>query len=671
MPEIERRLPRPAFCEEWDEDAQTTLPDSRSTATVAVKRSQQELMSGQREPSFRRDGSDSGYASRADTASNGSTSMGRRKMPSLRVDTAAVPERERQPYSLSQAGPSKPTARRQSSSQGKESPAEPRPAKSRHDVHPGGSCRTRDKYGKHIDVGEETSKASSTSPPLPSPTAVRQGGFKGIRDDTALPSKSRRPSSGQQPRPLSMVSDQPLPLQYVNQPLYAPPAFATTSWGTPITPSVPYSPASYAYGPAPMPAPMLTPAYSSLQPGQSYFDHAMTPEPPSARQSRRSSPVRRSSAYGDPVIRQGYREPSIAGLERVKSKESRPIPSSHKSSRSIDHDRAMMPPPPKPQQPDIGLARRPSTGRSEIYHSRGLPPRQHFSYEPERYDQDDEDNDYREPRAPLATLRERRESPPRPPTSYRPPAAVESRGRPPLPRKSVSYATSGGTTKVESSRPHIAARQTTLPAVPLSAKEAAVEEYLRHGGKPSNELTAEALRDFNHRNSAPRSEAESSYSHKSRQSSSKESSGQGKSQATTTTKTSITLPGGVNMSIPSNYMNKDGRPLSINVGGLVVSVGAEEGNSVERPREQRRIERAPSIASRASKKSVSSSISNRDGDVTAQLSRRLSHVEEQAISSRSSRQHSRAPSTSEHSYEYTRRQSVDYGRPYEEVIYGA
>ncbi|EXJ82674.1 hypothetical protein A1O3_06488 [Capronia epimyces CBS 606.96] len=335
-----------------------------------------------------------------------------------------------------------------------------------------------------------------------------------------------------------------------------------------------------------------------------------------------------------------------------------------------------MAPPPRPQQAEMDLTRRPSARRSKTYHSQEVPSRQHVSYEPEQYNQEDESNGYREHRTSLSTVRERRASPSRPPTSYRAPAVIEARDRPSLPKKSVSYnATPTTTTKVASSRAHVTARKPTLLHMPLEDKETAVEEYIKRSSKTSNELTAEALRNLNHGNSSSRSETASSYSHKSRQSSSKESSGPGKSQTTNATKTSITLPGGLNMSIPSDYITPDGRPLSINVGGLIVLVGADEKDSVERIREQRRIERAPSVASRASKRSASSSISNRDKergrDGVAQSARRPSQVDDRGPSVRSSRQPSQAPSTGEGSYEHSRRQSVDYGRSFEEVIYGA
>ncbi|EHY60645.1 hypothetical protein ABEF92_001494 [Exophiala dermatitidis] len=675
MPQIERRAPRPATVEEFDEYRQVALPESLRTANVSGRRPQQEVSAKQGEQSLRNGGSDSGYASRADTVSTGSTSAGRRKMPDLRVDTAAaIPERTRQPYSSSKAEPTRQPSRRQSSSQG-QPPANP--PKSKPISQEPEICHRYDHYAKHGDMRTDVS-ATSSAPPPPSPRTVRQTGPKTSRDDTVLPTKIRRSSSQQQSRPVSMVAHG-VPLQYINQAFYETPAITAAAWPTPVTPSVPYSPASYSYGPPPV----STPSFAYYQ-QPSYFEHAVPmPEPHSARPSRRSSPVRRrSSTYGEPVLRQSQYEPPPVISEKVPSRENRPPLPSHKPNRSIDHDRVLMPPPAKPPQYQPETTHRPSTRRAKTYHVQQSPVHQHFTHNLERFDEDFEDYDCRESRMPLPPTRERRESSSRPPTSYRGArVATEARDRPALPAKSMSYSTSAGLAKTPS-RPNIATRQTTQSAVAADDGEMAVEEYLERRNKTSNELTAEALRNLNHRNTSSRSETESSYSHKSRQSSSKDSSGLGKSQATTasTMKTSIALSGGgVNMSISPDYMSNDGRPVSISIGNVVVKVATQESEAADRTKEVKRIERAPSVASRASKNSVSSVVSSFDRDrdrdrdrasFPTQPSRRPSRAEERGPSVRSSRQHSRAPSTGEHGYEGNPRRSLDYARKYEEV-YGA
>ncbi|KIX96443.1 uncharacterized protein Z520_07709 [Fonsecaea multimorphosa CBS 102226] len=654
MHESDRHRPRAATCEDWDEDTQSALPGSQTSANVSAKRSQHDLALRQRSNSeFDADGGDSGYVSRAGTVAGESTS-GRRKMPDLKIDTAAVRERERKPYLISQNGHSQPTSRRQSSSQLNETPSEARPYKARHDAHERGPGGSHD-HVKHVETRQDPSRASKAAPPPPSAGGVKTWVPKGTKDDQAVPVKVRRSSSNQQPRPMSMFSNAPVPVQYMNPPMYGPPSVATSGYATPVTPNIPYSPMPYSYI---VPAPLPTPSYAVYQPQPSYFDPPTIPEPRSARPSRHPSPVRRSSAYGEPVIRQGYPESGMMTLERIPSKETRPPPLSQKSIRNLeDDDRAIMPPPPRPPQPEVVLTRRPSNRRAKTYHPQEPVLRERVVYEPERYDSDD-DHDYRRSRPPPSAFRERRESSSRPPSSYRAPPLAETRDRP-MPRKSVSYSAGTTVTKIASSAPHNIPRRMT---VPLEEKEAQIEEYQSRRNKTSNELTAEALaalRDLEQRNSSSRSETGSNFS---RQSSSKDSSGRGRSQ-TSGTKTSITLPGGLNMTIPADYINKDGRPLSINVGGVVVSVGAE-GKENERPKEQKRIERAPSVASRNSKKSVSSSVTSaRERDRDMPTSRRPSYLEERGPSLRSSRQPSRAPSTNRRSQDFSARQSVDYSYP--------
>lgn len=664
MPGAGRRQPRAATCEDWDDDADTALPGSRTTAKVAIKPSQPESAVRAHEQRLSGDAIDSGYVSRADTLVSEPTSRSRRKVLDLKLDTRAIPERERQPYHIPQSAPAKPPTRRQSSSQGKGFDPEPHLVKTQYKVHPRGTCGVCDHYGKHIAIKQDVSRASSVAPPPPSPTSARQSTSRGVKDDDALLSRSRRPSSDRQPRPLSMASAHPMSVPYYSPAVYGPPLVASSGWTTPMTPTMSFNSPAYTYAPA---SPFPGSSFVSYQQFPQYADTVLQPvDPPSNRPSRRSSPVRRSSAYGDPVIRQSYPDGSTTELERVPSRESRPRLVARKSIRSVDHDRIAMPPPPPPKQqpPEVVLVRRPGNNRSKTYHP-SEPTVRERHYESDHYD--DEDYDVPKLRNPPSGGRDRRESPSRPPTSYRGPTTTEGRDRPALTR---NYTTPTATTKVASSKVPEAPRRSTVVPVPLEQKEADIEEYLRRRSKTSSELTAEALHNLNKRNSSSKSETGSSYSHKSLQSSSKDSSGRGRSH-TSGTRTSITLPGGVKMSFPVDYANKEDRPVSINVGGVVLSLSTEE-KGPERVREQKAIERAPSAHSRESRKSFSSGISSKGKERDPHHpSRRPSYAEERAPSLRSSRQPSRAPSVSRPSYEYTtRRQSVDY-KGYEGTMPGA
>lgn len=655
MTDTDRRRARVATCEDYDEDAQSILPGSRTTANanVSIKRSEQDLASARMESKTKFNGVDSGYVSRADTIVSEPTSPRRRHREFTDEPAAGIAERERQPYSMAQSHPVpvNPAVRRQSTSQSKDIPrAEYRPTKAPQvQVHEWGTCQVCDRCGWH-DTREISRTVAGTPSQPPSPTAIRGPAAGRSKDDDALFTKPKRSASTRHSRPLSVVTDPSNAQAFIQPNMYASHVYAPMPpWSTPATPI--YAPVqpNYTY-----PAPVSPPTSGTLQYGpypqvQPYFDHAPVPEPRSARPSRKSSPVRRPTLYGEPVINQGHGA-SFPLEERIAYKENRPAVTSHKSHRSIDQDRIVMPPPPKPQLQDSGLTRRPSNRGSKSYIQEDLPLRQRPTLESSRYEQDYDD--YIE-LPPTSSQRARRESSTRPPNSYRGPAVNDS--RPVLPRKSVSYSTPEVTTKIASSKP-ASHRRTTLPSVTLEQKEAAAEAYQRKQSNATPDLTREALRVLEKGSAGSRSETGSSYSHKSQQSSSKDSS-RGRSHThTSATATSITFSGGLNVKIPAGFKS-EGRPLSINVGGVTLTMNNSQDRESERPREQKRIERAPSVASKTSRRSfVSSNVSS--NDVPKQTSRRASLLEERP---KPSRQHSRAPSATGVSYEYTTvtKQSVD------------
>lgn len=661
MPDSERRRSRVATCEDWDEVAQTTLPGSRTTANanVAVKRSEQDLAGGRIETKVKMNGVDSGYVSRADTIVSEPTSVRRKTHDSKNEPPAGVIERERQPYSMAQAAPQttpvKPTVRRQPSSRSKDIYIpEQLPNKSRQ-VHESGICQVCDRFGWH-DPREISKIAAVAAQQPPSPTATRTVAVGRSKDDDALIPKTRRSSSMRQSRPLSVVTNPANPQPFVQSAMYATPVFATApAWSTPATPiqyAQPLPAYTYAAAPAPTPgAPQYGPYPTTTQ---AYFDPVSIPEPRSLQPSRRSSPTRRATLYGDPVINQSHNS-SYPALERVPSHENRPSIMSHKSQRSIDQDR--MPPPPKPQSQEASLSRRPSNRRSKAYIQED-PPRQRPAHESSRYEKDYDE--YIE-MPPTSLHRSRRESSTLPPTSYRGPTVVES--RPVLPRKTVSYSTAETTMKVASSKTS-SHRRTTLPSMTLEQKEAEAEAYQRKNTSATHHLTPEALRVLEKGSAGSRSETGSSYSHKSQQSSSKDSS-RGRSQThSSATATNITF-GGVHVSIPANF--KSERPVSINLGDVTLTMNKPPDKEPDRHREQKRIERAPSVTSKTSRRSIASSNVS-SNDIPKKTSRRTSQLEERV---KPSRQHSRAPSATGVSYEYTTvsKKSVDPTK-YED-FYGA
>jgi len=677
MPGTESRRPRAATCEDWDEDRQTTLPGTHTTANVAVKRSQPELKSSESESNGQQDGGDAGRATRADPVA--SESGLRRKMTDLKLDTGIV-ERERQPYRLSSGRPY-PT-RRESSSRFKDArptttPTTPaatatatttdysRPAQSTYFVHERGICWVCDQYGKHVDVQKEVPRSSSTAPPAASSQTSRPAHGLGSKDEDAIRPKARRSSSTRQSRPVTMYAPSPTQMPYATTTaIYATPVLTTPAWPTSVAASLPFGALPYSYV---TPA-VTTPTFPPFHAGPPYYEPTPVPD------ARPPKPNRQSSSYGDPIIQHAPGNATPGGLQKVvSSADSRPALATHKSSNRGDQGRSAMPPPPRPpakQQAEI-IAHRPSNKRRPSTYYTAVAPRN---------DPDDEDaREFRHQPAPA--VRSHQQSPSRPPSSYRGPPVPGARERPHVTRKPASYSTPTSTTKVASSNgsqgpPRRSTLPTTLLTTTLEHKEAEAEAYQRKRGLTTDELAAEKLREFNkHSTSSSLSETGSSYSHKSRQSSSKDSSGREKSNASAGN-TNITIDG-ISVSIPADY-TKEGRPISLSLGShnLIISTSSKDRDEEPR-REQRRIERPPSVASRTSRRSITSSVVSSKGkerdipDGAMDSSRRLSYVEDQRPSMKSSLQPSRAPSSSRHSVDYSRRPSVDYGVRDEPAVYGA
>jgi hypothetical protein len=655
MPSAERLRPRVATCEDYDDDADTTLPNSQTTANVSAKRSQHDLDPRKfSSDDILADGGDSGYASRAATVASNSTTASRRRMPDLKLDTTGIPERERHPYSYTQSPATKPVDSRQSVSQRKEPSPEKRSSKTREADSDRAYAEQQARYA-------EAKNASKSARPPPSPVQVRDKVVRTVvQEEQHPPPKDRRSSSHHQKRPANIVpGNSAIPVQYATVlPAYAAPPMPS-GYHTPVTPSVPYNPVQYTYTPTTaLPTPAY-PVYQQIPPALSYFDQL--PEPRSARQSRQPSPSRRNTMSAEATLRQEFSDLRQSSLQRVPSNRESPALSAHKSSRSVDIDRSM-PPPPRPKQVD-GIVRRPSVRKSRTYYDQEPVLRESAIIDADRYESDD-DHERRVRNVPVVT-RDRRESSTMPPSAYRPPANLETR---PSPRKTVSY--SGGTTKTTvatTPTQSVPRRMTTHLEQKVSEIEdytdrAKADEYKRSRAKSGPGLTQEALRKLDQRTSSSKSEEGSNFSH---QSSSRDSSGRNRSQ-TSGHKTSITA-GGVTMTIPANY---NGRPLSMNIDGLVLSL-APEGKENERP-QQKRIEKAPSVNSRTSKHSVTSSaVSSRDKDrgreVPPTATRRPSQLEDRGLSVRSSRQASRAPSRNRQSVDYApHRQSVDYSQEYDE-----
>jgi len=629
------RHPQAATCEDWDEDNEIALTDTHATANVAVKRSKPDLDFRTSSEVRNHDGSDSGYSSKAGTA-NSDASAGL-KMADLKINTG-IAERERQPYGFS----SRPNPPRQSSSRPRDPPS---PTKTYY-IHEKGTCRICDRYGKHIDTNREMSRSSSAAPPPTSPKLARNTSrARAMKDEDSIPNPSRRMSSNRESRPLSINTATIQPVYSAGPAVYTGTLVAPQMWQQPITPTVPYSPIAFSYTPyAVAPTPYVT-----ANAAPTYFD--------TTHDTRPGRLARRTSVYGEPAVIQ---HPAMKP-DRTSEGASReiPTPHTHRSSRSIDQDRIAMPPPQRPPLAEVSssTSRRPSIRKNATYDNVVSTRRLSQQYD------DDEVPELR----PTA-YRERNPSPSRPPTSYpsRGPSQTDLLERPKLHRKSVTYSDAMGVKQVATSTKQMQPlhRSTTQPTTTLEQQEAEAEAYQRkRSSMTTNELTADALRKYTQRHASSKSETGSSYSQKSHHSSSKDSSGRERSH-TSGAKTNITINGGISVTIPDRY-EREGRPVTLDIGDTKI-VFSGRSKDDDRKKEQQCIERAPSVVSRTSRRSTTSSVvSGKDvaRPSTRDTSRRPSYGEERPLERMPGRRHSRAPSST--------RASLDYGRRDDHQYYGA
>ena len=151
MPDDVRSRPRAATVEDWDESTGAVVADAPPPPTTTPKKKTPVLSSKGSYERTRRNGSDSGYSSKAGTVNSDPLDLGH---PLESVREAGIPERERHPYSMAKE---RPEVRRLSTDRPKtyvEEPEKPRRIK-----HADGKCDVCDYYGWHA-VGRETSRST-------------------------------------------------------------------------------------------------------------------------------------------------------------------------------------------------------------------------------------------------------------------------------------------------------------------------------------------------------------------------------------------------------------------------------------------------------------------------------------------------------------------------------
>lgn len=362
-------MPHAAFVEEYDEDANVALPETRQVANVAAKRSKSELRPAELALDL---ASDSGYSSRtAATVNSGHQSppSGRRSPVALKLDTtpkAISTEKHRE--SRKDKGKERADKRTsadmmqydamRNSSRMAPSPRSQSKARRRDSAsvrHPSG-CWECDQGLYHPSTPMEPRPMDyppyyypQPAPPPPpsvhdipsSPKAARypypysqdvhvsQGAHAQRRMSRSYHDNGR-PLSFHGPLPDAMYNSMPMsPYEH------GPPPSASAFANLPSYPQPPYPPQHPQYYHDPGPGPQ-----------------AIYERPRASSKSRPKERSRRGSVYGPPVVE--YTPPSSvydggAPLERRSSREPRSRPPSQ--SLELDEDYYRMPPPPPPPVP--------------------------------------------------------------------------------------------------------------------------------------------------------------------------------------------------------------------------------------------------------------------------------------------------------------------------------
>lgn len=654
------QLSRVATVEDWDDEADQVRPGTRTTAAVTSRRSSSTRPD--RPPqsqTYKHVDVDSGYSSKAPTISSMNSS--RQRGLSLRTDAVGM---ERGKESSVRHAPDLRNADRFLE----------RSSKTKQFCHEQGICWVCDKYGSHLDpaVLEEKKRKDNNTAHVslpPSATVTRTVVPRMEREELVRPAASRRMSSNRGARPQSMYVGTPPQQSYTHYPVVAQGWMAAPS----PTAQQPVTYSSY------YPAPVIS------------FDHYVPQrttnyEMPGAYDQRAQRVS--GSSHERPVLGK-MRARTSTVVEQGSSHRKQPAVVSHRPSRSVDVDRAMMPPPPRPNLTSAATAR-PRPDRAATYHSNIVGSRNSQYYDEIDGDQEDdeavdcfEDEDFLEHRVPTVNKQTPVLSSRVPPTAYRRKVVQDTMERPSIQQKSRSYTSGSKHIEVASaptSRGGGASgsmpRRRTIDSVQLDQREANIEAYLRKRGSiPSTDLTVENLKRAS-RGIDTHSEAGSTASHHTHQSSSRGSavgSGSGRGRGFSSTSGPDPKHANTNMNININGLSlsiaNDCRdtglqqPVTIDLGGVQITMGANrDKEDIDLRREDRRIERAPSTSSNPSRRSLTSTREQIAAEIAARESKRRSgyiteeeaeaavgieygHREAVRKSNKSSRQASRNPST--------------------------
>jgi hypothetical protein len=459
------RTSRAATCEEWDEDAQTTLPDTQTSANVAAKRSKPELAPSKSHRQ-RNIESDASKMNRAPTSVKDDASYKKetRRPDGLKLDTSC-PERESRPYS---SGPP-PDHRRRSTSRPAAKRSIPKAEKPEHLFrHQLGECWICDLHGYHTTMPPELHGLSNQTsiPQSPLTASLQQPhraplSTKASKPPTPQPRTTRSQSHGGQ-RPMSFHAG--MSQEAYHQ--FAPQPFSMSDWKVPSSPMSPYPPTAYIQT-----APLTVPShFSEYQQSFTLPNDQRTPAP---TRPRRPEPSRTATVRGEPIIEQSAASRAQPALTKTASQ--REYRRSREPSLSREEDARKMPPP-----RTIPVAARPSLIKANTSASTpvsNLRERRHSNYGP----------------VPAQSPQKERRSE-LPPSSFHrsPPSAYQnSISDKPAARQSKSYDDPKHNTIVNTSAPSLDRRFSISSAERF---EVAAEAYQRSQGTNHQPLTVDAVR---------------------------------------------------------------------------------------------------------------------------------------------------------------------------------
>lgn len=514
MPAGNTRASRAATCEDYDEDAQTILPDTRTSANVAAKRSKPEIAPTESHR-LHSSGDEDKMSGRNKSSHNDAPTRKGKKSHGLKLNTSFL-ERESRPYS---SGPPREQPQQSASRPAAAKRSKPKAEKPEPMVrHPPGHCQICDFHGYHKLEPSEAQKPLKERSILQAPLSASQQPSQQVAPTAEHPkastsqSRPNRRQSCHEQRPTSYhagMSYSALPLQ----------PFSASDWNMLPTPLSAYPQTPYVQTPT---LPFLNPyeQYSQSLPSQ-YDQQAPQPLGP-----RPPEPRRRPSSRAGPIIQQSPIVADKPPLGRTKSHRETPRapePARRPSSRAgpiIQQSPVVADKPPLGRtrsHRETPRARDPSTSRQED--AKRMPPPQvipvrrrpnitnaNTTISTPISDQRERGPGNDGPASAQLFSRERKPDPP--PSSYREPPLSSyhnSNQDRPVPPKSKSYIEARQATKVNSTQSGLD-RPTSIHGADL--KEMRAEAYQKSRGTDPQPLTLDAISKIERR----RSDSGSQYS---------------------------------------------------------------------------------------------------------------------------------------------------------------